>query len=108
MHFVSFLSGGFITGIEVNPPEKKLEKRTSVQCALYQKHFLCQKSLDEGSLIVCEEMVSDKKCFFLKIKIKNIQLCLLKILNCKNGQLENIAKYTQVFKFKLTYYNDRF
>ena len=32
MRFVSFLSGGFITDIVVNPPEKKLAKRTSVQC----------------------------------------------------------------------------
>ena len=31
MRFASFLSGGFITAIVVNPPEKKLAKRTSVQ-----------------------------------------------------------------------------
>ena len=31
MRFVSFLSGGFITAIVVNPPERKLAKRTSVQ-----------------------------------------------------------------------------
>ena len=31
MHFASFLSGGFITAIVVNPPERKLAKRTSVQ-----------------------------------------------------------------------------
>ena len=30
VHFVSFLSGGFITAIVINPPEKKLAKRTSV------------------------------------------------------------------------------
>ena len=30
MHFVSFFSGGFITAIVVNPPERKLAKRTSV------------------------------------------------------------------------------
>ena len=29
VRFASFLSGGFITAIVVNPPEKKLEKRTS-------------------------------------------------------------------------------
>ena len=33
MRFASFLSGGFITAIVVNPPERKLAKRTSVQCA---------------------------------------------------------------------------
>ena len=31
MRFASFLSGGFITAIVVNPPERKLAKRTSVQ-----------------------------------------------------------------------------
>ena len=33
MRFVSFLSGGFITEIVVNLPERKLAKRTSVHCA---------------------------------------------------------------------------
>ena len=32
VRFASFLSGGFITAIIINPPESKLEKRTSVQC----------------------------------------------------------------------------
>jgi hypothetical protein len=32
VHFFSFFSGGFITDIVVNPPERKLAKRTSVQC----------------------------------------------------------------------------
>ena len=31
MRFATFLSGGFTTMIVMNPPEKKLEKRTSVQ-----------------------------------------------------------------------------
>ena len=31
LRFASFLSGGFITAIVVNPPERKLAKRTSVQ-----------------------------------------------------------------------------
>ena len=31
VRFASFLSGGFITAIVVNPPERKLSKRTSVQ-----------------------------------------------------------------------------
>ena len=30
MRFVSFLSDGFFTDIVVNPPERKLAKRTSV------------------------------------------------------------------------------
>ena len=32
VRFVSFLSGGFITAIVVNPLERKLAKRTSVHC----------------------------------------------------------------------------
>ena len=32
VHFSSFFSGGFITAIIVNPPERKLAKRTSLQC----------------------------------------------------------------------------
>jgi hypothetical protein len=32
MRFASFLSSGFITAIVVKPPERKLAKRTSVQC----------------------------------------------------------------------------
>ena len=31
MRFASLLSGGFSTAIVVNPPERKLAKRTSVQ-----------------------------------------------------------------------------
>jgi hypothetical protein len=31
VHFASFLSGGFTTMAVMNPPEKKLEKRISVQ-----------------------------------------------------------------------------
>ena len=30
MRFASFLSGGFTTGAVINPPERKLAKRTSV------------------------------------------------------------------------------
>ena len=33
VYFASFFSGGFITAIVVKPPERKLAKRTSVQCS---------------------------------------------------------------------------
>ena len=36
MRFASSLSGGFITAIEVNPPERKLAKCTSVECTIYK------------------------------------------------------------------------
>ena len=39
VHFASFLSGGFITGIVVDPPEKKLAKHTSVQCTAMWCHI---------------------------------------------------------------------
>ena len=32
VRFASFLSGGFTTMTVINPPERKLSKRTSVQC----------------------------------------------------------------------------
>ena len=34
VRFASFLSGEFITVIVVNPPERKLAKRTSVHCTV--------------------------------------------------------------------------
>ena len=33
VRFARFLSGGFITAIVVNPPERKLAKHISVQCS---------------------------------------------------------------------------
>ena len=45
VHFASFLSGGFITAIVVNPPERKLTKRTSVHCTTAHLKFqLCQQT----------------------------------------------------------------
>ena len=34
VRFASFFSGGFTTMVVMNPPEKKLEKRTAVQCSV--------------------------------------------------------------------------
>ena len=34
VRFTSFLSGGFTTLAVINPPERKLAKRTSVHCLL--------------------------------------------------------------------------
>ena len=49
VRFASFLSSGFITTIVVNPPERKLAKRTSVQSILKPESFtkcqLCLKLL---------------------------------------------------------------
>ena len=35
VHFASLLSGGSTTMAVINPPEKKLANRTSVQCSSY-------------------------------------------------------------------------
>ena len=40
MHFASFLSGGFITAVVVNPSEKKLAKRNFVHCTLQRRILL--------------------------------------------------------------------
>jgi hypothetical protein len=39
--FASFLSGGFITAILVNPPERKQAKRTSVHFTELWLNWLC-------------------------------------------------------------------
>jgi hypothetical protein len=46
VRFASFLSSGFITPIVVNPPERKLAKRTSVCIGMKQKisKWLTQKT----------------------------------------------------------------
>ena len=38
MRFASFFSGGFITAIVVNPPERKLAKCISVHCSIHCKN----------------------------------------------------------------------
>ena len=43
MRFASFLSSGFTIMAVMNQPEKKLEKRTSVQCLAFFKF-----QLDDG------------------------------------------------------------
>ena len=40
VRFASFLSDGFVTAIVVNPPERKLAKRTSVHRCRRQKVYL--------------------------------------------------------------------
>ena len=43
VRFASFLSGGFTTMAVMNPPEKKLEKRTSVQCSDLAKNRITEE-----------------------------------------------------------------
>ena len=47
VRFASFLSGGFITAIIVNPLERKLAKRTAVHCAaLFGKQQQQKKNIE--------------------------------------------------------------
>ena len=66
MRFASFLSGGFITDIVINPPERELSKRTSVQ---WSEQFLKQNifQLVLGGL-------SDRTIRTIIIKLKNRDL----------------------------------
>ena len=45
VRFTNFFSGGFITVIEVNPPKRKLAKRTSVHCEKKIVFRNCEKLL---------------------------------------------------------------
>jgi len=40
LRFARFFSGGFITAIVINPPKRKLAKRTSVQCDYFFFNFV--------------------------------------------------------------------
>ena len=54
MRFASFLSGGFVTATVVNPMERKLVKRTSVQWSDFEivliKQDLCLYCTDIGNM----------------------------------------------------------
>ena len=51
MRFVSFFSVGFITAIVVNPAERKLAKRISVQCSeIYT--FFCSDRNELGTIFI--------------------------------------------------------
>ena len=64
MRFASFLSSGFITAIVVNPPERKLAKRTSVQCEIEQtqKRALFKKSLKSNYSLIKATYVTFSDC----------------------------------------------
>ena len=54
VRFSSLFSGGFITAIVVNPPERKLAKRTSVHCQIFSgKAPSCLRTWSEINQIHC-------------------------------------------------------
>ena len=62
MRFASFLSGGFTTMAVMNPPEKKLEKCTSVQ---YVGMPVQQKCLNIDLLLSQSSLYYQLVCYFL-------------------------------------------
>jgi hypothetical protein len=64
VRFSSFFSGKFITAIAVNPPERKLAKRTSVQCEIEQtqKRALFKKSLKSNYSLIKATYVTFSDC----------------------------------------------
>ena len=56
MRFASFLSGGFIPVIVVNPPERKLAKHTSVQCRVYSQKFCLLQRWVNSTLAAFENL----------------------------------------------------
>ena len=64
VRFASFLSGGFITVIAVNLPERRLAKRTFVHCP--ELIFYIMKSRDQTSVLlsVIESRNLRQLCFF--------------------------------------------
>jgi len=51
VHFASLFSGGFITAIVVNPPERKLAKHTSVQRVKAISDFLKKKIMQSDQQV---------------------------------------------------------
>ena len=63
VRFASFLSGGFITAIEVNPLERKLAKRTSVQCSGAISICLAWQNKESFSTKCLQHSKSGDLCF---------------------------------------------
>ena len=59
MRFASLLSSGFTTMAVINPPEKKLENRTSVHC-LALKFFR-----KDSYLLILREIQTDQNLVFI-------------------------------------------
>ena len=62
VRFASFLSGGFTTMAVIDPPERKLAKRTSVNCLVY-KHSK-DDNLDRNTYSM--STFADRKDVFLE------------------------------------------
>ena len=65
VHFSSFLSGGFTTMSLINPPERKLAKRTSVRC---RNEGFFKTAFDGANLNILEK----RQVAITKIEIRMI------------------------------------
>ena len=71
VRFASFLSGGFITAIVLNPPEKKLTKHTSVHCLITpicKAHYFLKIVPNLTPMVFVADMLKytfDQCCTFL-------------------------------------------
>ena len=78
MRFVSFLSGGFINAIVVNPPERKL----CVQCPALYVHSMYLKI----TLILCKNHKN-----FVNASLKNVNFSVHFFSFCKMGHSANCS-----------------
>jgi hypothetical protein len=91
VRFASFVSGGFITVIVVNPPERKLVKRTSVHCIVSLSTILSVLAL----------VWSTNWC----IKHLPTTAILNKYIHTKKWGI-GILDFVQAYLLRLTYHND--
>ena len=87
VRFVSFLSGGFITAIVVNPPERNLAKRTSV-CS--GRHYLFVDNALDKSIKIAESIRNAVKFFF------EIEFDLFYTFKSKTPPLLKVAFFQKV------------
>ena len=99
MRFTSFLSGGFVTAIVVNPPERKLAKCTSVKCGgkrdvIYKRFqyrmdypFDWIPELKDACDKICNVDVDLKRQKEFSQNLKNVTNCYQKILSDRQSNL---------------------
>ena len=87
MHFVSLFSGEFATMALINPPERKLEKHTSVQWVVVNVYLL--------DLVMSSWKVNIVENPFIS-NLKNISPC---------GSKQDVLELWAVWQFSLDPYN---
>ena len=106
VRFASFLSGGFITAIVVNPPERKLAKSTSVQWSMsyYGCHALNMllKTWAQSWCQVCLWTMSDMvKYRAVSFKKEHIAALYFTMSDIVHYSLSVLFSYTQLSRWGL-------